>query len=72
MNYRTFVNPQPQQLMTFIQSVSQLLGVNPQTVPYDRAFEEKEGAYLDPMSRMALGWKHNREGLQLIVRVIWL
>jgi len=72
MNYRVFVNPQPQQLKTFVQSVSQMLGLNPKTIPCDRAFEEIEGAYLDQFSRLALGWKHNREGYELIVRVVWI
>ena len=72
MNYRIFVNPQPQQLKTFIEGVSQLLGLNAKTIPYDRAFAEKEGAYLDHFSRMALGWTHSREGYQLIIRVLWL
>jgi hypothetical protein len=72
MNYRVFLNPQPQQLSTFIHSVSLALRVNPQTIPYGRAFEEKEGTYLDQFSRIALGWKHDRERHQLIVRVAWL
>ncbi len=72
MNYRVFLNPQPQQLITLIRSVSIALRVNPETIPYHRAFEEREGAYLDQLSRIALGWKHDRERHQLIVRVVWL
>ena len=34
-------------------------------------FEQKAGAYLDALSRIALGWRHNHQG-QLIVRVRWL
>jgi hypothetical protein len=72
MNYRVFLNPQPQQLGTFIVGVSQALHVNPESVPYARAFEEKEGAYLDPFSRIALGWKYDPTRHELIVRVLWL
>jgi hypothetical protein len=72
MNYRVFLNPLPQQLGTFIFDVSQALHVNPESVPYARAFEEKEGAYLDPFSRIALGWKYDPARRLLIVRVTWL
>jgi hypothetical protein len=72
MNYRVFLNPQPQQLGTFIFDVSQALHVNPDTIPYGRAFEEKEGAYMDQFSRIALGWKYDPIRRQLVVRVAWL
>jgi len=72
MNYRVFLNPQPQQLGTFIFDVSRSLHVNPDSVPYARAFEEKEGAYLDAFSRIAIGWKYNPSRHELIVRVLWL
>ena len=72
MNYRIFLNPQPQQLGTFIVNVSETLHVDPKTVPYGRAFEEKEGAYLDTFSRIALGWKYDPSQRQLVVRVTWL
>lgn len=72
MNYRVFLNPQPQQLGTFLLGVSRVLHVNPDTIPYGRAFEEKQGAYLDQFSRIALGWKYNPSRHELIVRVLWL
>jgi hypothetical protein len=72
MNYQVFLNPQLQQLSTFIHSISQALRVPPETIPYARAFEEKEGAYVDQFSRIAFSWNHDRERHQLIVRVVWL
>jgi hypothetical protein len=72
MNYRVFLNPQPQQLGAFIIDVSNALHLNPESVSYSRAFEEKEGAYLDLFSRIALGWKYDRNRHQLIVRVTCL
>jgi hypothetical protein len=72
MNYREFLNPQPQQLCAFIRTVSLALRLNPESIPYGRAFEENEGAYLDPFSRIALGWYHDRVRHELIVRVTWL
>ena len=72
MNYRVFLNPQPQQLSTFIHMICLALQVDSRTVPCGRAFEEKEGAYLDPLSRIALGWEQDRASHRLIVRVRWL
>jgi hypothetical protein len=72
VNYRVFFNPEPHQLSSFIHSVSLALRVNPKAIPCGRAFEEMEGAYMDQFSRIALGWKHDRERHQLIVRVVWL
>jgi len=72
MNYHVFLNPQLQQLSTFVRSVSQALHVDPETIPCARAFEENEGSYLDEFSRIALGWNRDREKHQLIVRLRWL
>jgi hypothetical protein len=72
MNFRIFFNPQPQQLGSFIRGICQSLQVEPETIPYARPFEEKEGAYLDPLSRIALGWQQDRGNRQLVVRVRWL
>jgi hypothetical protein len=72
VNYRVFLNPQPQQLSAFIRGVSLVLRLDPETIPYGRAFEEKEGAYVDQWSRIAFGWKHDPKRHELIVRVVWL
>ena len=72
MNYRVFLNPRPELLGSFILNVSRVLHFNPDTVPYGRAFEERQGAYLDPLSRIALGWKYDPARRMLIVRVTWL
>jgi hypothetical protein len=72
VNFRIFLNPQPQQLGSFIRAICQALQVDSETIPYKRPFEEKEGAFLDPFSRIALGWEQDRSNRQLIVRVRWL
>jgi hypothetical protein len=71
MDYREFLNPQPQQLSMFIHGLCQALHIDFATIPYERLFEQRTGAYLDPLSRMALGWEQDRQG-QLIVRLRWL
>jgi hypothetical protein len=71
MDYREFLNPQTQQLDGFLLGLCQRLQVDFEAVPHGRLFEQSAGAYLDPFSRIALGWRHNRPG-QLIVRVRWL
>jgi len=72
MNCQVFLNPLPQQLAAFVHSLSQTLRLDPETIPCARAFEENEGAYLDAFSRIAIGWKRDREKHQLIVRLRWL
>jgi hypothetical protein len=71
MDYREFLNPQPQQLSMFIHGLCQALHIDFKTIPYERLFEQRTGTYLDPLSRMALGWEQDRQG-QLIVRLRWL
>jgi hypothetical protein len=71
MNYREFLNPQPQELDRFIHGLCQRLHVDFEALPHGRLFEQRAGAYLDALSRIALGWRHTHQG-QLIVRVRWL
>jgi len=54
-NYRVFLNPQPQQLSMFIHGLCQTLHIDLESIPYGRPFEQREGAYLDPFSRIASG-----------------
>ena len=71
MHYREFLNPQPQQLSDFLQGLCQALHIDFETIPHGRLFEQRAGAYLDPLSRIALGWEQDYKG-QFIVRVRWL
>lgn len=71
VNYREFLNPQPQQLNLFLQGICQALQVDFETIPHGRLFRQRAGAYLDPWSRIALGWEEDHEG-QFVVRVRWL
>ena len=71
MNFRIFLNPQPQQLGTFLRNICQALQVDCESIPYGRPFEERAGAYVDSLSRIAFGWEKDRDR-QLIVRVRWL
>jgi hypothetical protein len=71
VNYREFLNPQPQQLSLFLQDLCQALRIDFDTLPHGRLFEQRAGAYLDPLSRIALGWEQDHQG-QFIVRVRWL
>jgi hypothetical protein len=72
VNYCVFLNPQPQQLVNFFRGICQALHVDAATIPCGRPFEEREGAFLDPFSRIALGWEQDRSNRQLVVRVRWL
>jgi hypothetical protein len=71
MNYREFLNPQPQQLCTFIRDLCEALHIDFDALPHGRLFKQRAGTYLDPLSRIALGWEEDRQG-QLIVRIRWL
>jgi hypothetical protein len=71
MNYREFLNPQPQQLSTFLEGLCQALHIDFETIPQGRLFGQRAGAYLDPFSRIALGWEQDHQG-QFVVRVRWL
>jgi hypothetical protein len=69
MYFRVFINPGPQLLHDVVVRAADAANVNPETIPYQRAFRERRGRYVDHLSRVVISWWHDRHNDALMVRL---